>query len=208
MTTFLHFQLLSFHICVYKQFSGFVLNQKSNYFQNVLIKNTLFHFRIYYGIKKKVGVGGNLQVQLVQPLFQHGHPAQGAQAHIQAAFETLQGRDSTASLGSLCQSSVTLTEQKCFSVFTLHFLFQLCSVPLPCPQAPLKKSLAPSFSYLSLLLSIYIDSKLKKHCQSSYFKSINNGDKTKKNSIFQFKVDVKMKVKENIKKKEQPIKFK
>ena len=48
-------------------------------------------------------VGRDLWVHLAQPLLQQGHPEQGAQAHVQAVLEDLQGGDSTAPLDSLRQ---------------------------------------------------------------------------------------------------------
>ena len=51
-----------------------------------------------------------------QPLLKQGHLKCAAQSHIQAAFEDLQG-DSTSSLGSLYQCSVTCTAQRCFLIF-------------------------------------------------------------------------------------------
>ena len=58
-------------------------------------------------------VGRDLWVHLAQPLLQQGHPEQGAQAHVQAVLEDLQGGDSTAPLDSLRQCSATCTEKEC-----------------------------------------------------------------------------------------------
>lgn len=45
----------------------------------------------------------NIWVHLVPPLPKGGHPVQGAQGHVQAIFEDIQGGDSTTNLGSLFQ---------------------------------------------------------------------------------------------------------
>lgn len=57
-------------------------------------------------------------------------------ASLDTRFETPQERDPAASLGSLCQSSATLTAQKCFPAFTLRFLFQLSPLPRLTPGHP------------------------------------------------------------------------
>lgn len=55
-------------------------------------------------------VGMDLWVHLDQPLLKQGHPGQSAQAHVQVAFDYLQGwRLHSLPLGSLCQHSVTFT---------------------------------------------------------------------------------------------------
>ena len=53
--------------------------------------------------------------------------------------------DSTASLGSLCQGSVTLRGKKFFLMFSWNFLcFSLCPLPLVLSLGTTEKSLAPS----------------------------------------------------------------
>ena len=82
---------------------------------------------------RMVGVGRDLwRSSCPTPLLEQGHLEQGAQEHVQAGFECLQGRDSTASLGSLFHCSVTLTGKKFFLIFRWNFL---CSNlwPLSCP---------------------------------------------------------------------------
>lgn len=75
-------------------------------------------------------VGMDLWAQLVWPLKQ-GHPEQAAQAHVQVASEHCQGRDSTVSLGILCQCSV----EKCFPTLRPNHpcfsLFLIPSIPFP-----------------------------------------------------------------------------
>jgi len=67
---------------------------------------------------------------LTQLLLQQGHPEQGTQDHVQAAFEDLQGGGSTAT-SNLCQCSVTYTEQKHLMMFRGNLLYSsLCPLPL------------------------------------------------------------------------------
>ena len=74
---------------------------------------------------KMIGVEMDLWVHLLQPLLQQGHPEQGAQGHVQAALEDLQGRDPTASgqpVPALHQISASLfLEGTCVSVCA-HYL--------------------------------------------------------------------------------------
>ena len=74
------------------------------------------------------------------------------QGHLQQAAETLSRRilnisregDSTASLGSLFQCSVTLRGKKFFLMFSWNFLcFSLCPLPLVLSVGTTEKSLAP-----------------------------------------------------------------
>ena len=68
------------------------------------------------------------------------------------------GGDSTASLGNLCQGSVTLTGKKCFLMFRGHLLcFSLRPLPLVLSLDTTEKSLAlsslhPPFGYLYTLM--------------------------------------------------------
>ena len=65
---------------------------------------------------RMAGVGSDLwRLSRPTPLLEQAHPEQGAQEHVQAGFEYLQGRDSTASLGSLFHCSGTLTGKNIFS---------------------------------------------------------------------------------------------
>lgn len=67
------------------------------------------------------------------------HPEQVARVPLQAASEDLQGRDSTASLGSLCQHSSTSTAQKSFLMFRQNLpCSSLC--PSPLALAPLSRA--------------------------------------------------------------------
>ena len=53
--------------------------------------------------------------------------------------------DSTTSLGSLGQGSITLRVKKFFLMFSWNFLcFSLCPLPLVLPLGTTEKSLAPS----------------------------------------------------------------
>jgi len=56
-----------------------------------------------------VEVGRDLRSHLLQPLLDQDHPEQVAQAHVLVAFEISKEEDSSASLGSLCQCSITHT---------------------------------------------------------------------------------------------------
>ena len=79
---------------------------------------------------------------------------EGAQGHIQVPLEGLQGADSTVSLGSLCQCSITCAAQKYFwcSYGTSHVpVCAHCS--LSCFWAPLKRAWPHSFD--SRPLGIY-----------------------------------------------------
>ena len=59
------------------------------------------------------------------------HTEQGAQDHLQAALENLQGGDPTTSLGNLCQCSIICTAQKCILVFRANLLCsRVCLLPL------------------------------------------------------------------------------
>ena len=91
---------------------------------------------------RMVGVSRSIWVHLLQPLLQQGHPAQGAQSRIQVAFGDLQERDSTASLGNLCQCSIACTAQKCFLVFRGNS--SLCALPVVLALGSTDNSLTPS----------------------------------------------------------------
>jgi len=77
------------------------------------------------------GWKGPLWVTQPNPLPKQGHLRQAAQDRVQAGLEYLQRRNSTASLGSLGQGSVTLRGKKFFLIFSWSFLcFSLCPLPL------------------------------------------------------------------------------
>ena len=79
------------------------------------------------------------------PLPKQGHPEQAAQDHIQAAFGDPQGGFPTASLGSLCQGSVTRPAQECCLVLRGSFLgAQLCPLPPVLALGTTEQSLALS----------------------------------------------------------------
>lgn len=91
---------------------------------------------------RMVGVSRSIWVHLLQPLLQQGHPAQGAQA-----FGDLQERDSTASMGNLCQFSIICTAQMCLLVFRGNLLYShVCSLLLVLALDTTDKS--QSLSYL------------------------------------------------------------
>ena len=92
-------------------------------------------------------VGRNLWRSLsLRLLLQQGHPEQAA--HVQVPFEDLQEGESTASLGTLYQCSVTHLEKKCFLVLR-ETLYQI----VPMAFCPLKKAwLHPSFTLPSKYL--------------------------------------------------------
>ena len=65
------------------------------------------------------------------PLLQQGHLELVAQDSVQTALSISKDGDSTASLGSLCPCSVTLTVKKSFLMFRRTLLcFSLCPWPL------------------------------------------------------------------------------
>ena len=81
----------------------------------------------------------------VQPLPKQGHPQQAAQHRVQAGLEYLREGDSTTSLGSLGQGSVTLRGKKFFLLFSWRFLcFSLCPLPLVLSLGTTGKRLASS----------------------------------------------------------------
>ena len=89
--------------------------------------------------------GKDLWVHLAQTLLKSRHPQQGAQDHVQAASEDLLA----FSLVSVCQCSVTCTEQKCFLMFRGNILCSsLCPLLLVLALSTTEKSLAPSSSHL------------------------------------------------------------
>jgi len=80
------------------------------------------------------------------PLTKQGRLQQAAQDLVQAGLEYLQEGDSTTSLGSLFQGSITLRGKKFFLIFRQNFLcFSLCPLPLVLLLSTTEKSLAPSF---------------------------------------------------------------
>ena len=103
-------------------------------------------------------VGRDIWRYLIQSLFKQGHPAQGAQDHVQMAFEDLQGGDFTTFLDNLCQCSKTYTVMKSFLIFRGNILCSsLCPLLLILSLRTVEKSLAPStlyqlFRYLQALI--------------------------------------------------------
>jgi len=79
------------------------------------------------------------------PLPKQGHLQQAAQDRIQVVVNISREGDSTTSLGSLFQSSVTLRVKKFFLMFRWNFLcFSLCPLPLVLSLGTTEKSLATS----------------------------------------------------------------
>ena len=68
------------------------------------------------------GWQGPLWVTQSNPLPKQGHPQQAAQHRVQAGLEFSREGDSTTSLGSLFQGSVTLGVKKFFLMFRRNFL--------------------------------------------------------------------------------------
>ena len=65
-------------------------------------------------------------------------------------------RDSTTSLGSLFQCSVSLKVKKFFLMYRWNFsCFSLCPLPLVLSLSTTEKSLAPSSWHLKIFISIY-----------------------------------------------------
>ena len=93
-----------------------------------------------------VGVGRDLwRSSCPIPLIEQGCPEQGAQECVQVGFECLQGRDPTASLGSLCPCSGTHTGKKLFLMFRWNFpCSNLCLLPLGLSLGITERSLVPS----------------------------------------------------------------
>jgi len=89
-----------------------------------------------------VGVGRDLWgSSSPTPLLKQGHLQQAAQDLVQADREG----DSTTSLGSLFQCSVTLRGKKFFLMFRWNLLcFSLCPLPLVLSLGTTEKSLALS----------------------------------------------------------------
>ena len=82
-------------------------------------------FKVFAGITESQngrGWKGPLWVTQPNPLPKQGHPQQAAQDHIQGGLNISREGDSTASLGSLGQGSVTLRGKKFFLVFSWSFL--------------------------------------------------------------------------------------
>ena len=85
------------------------------------------------------GLEGTSVGHLVQPAAEAGSPTAGW------VFNISREGDSTTSLGSLFQCSVTLRGKKFFLVFRRNFLcFSLCPLPLVLSLGTTEKSLAPS----------------------------------------------------------------
>ena len=95
------------------------------------------------------------------PLPQQGHPEQAEQDPVQEGLNISREGDSTTSLGSLLQGSVTLRVKKFFLMFRRNFLcFSLCPLPLVLSLGTTGKNLAPSFwnppcRYLQDPLSVF-----------------------------------------------------
>ncbi|KAI6078543.1 APC membrane recruitment protein 2 [Aix galericulata] len=92
-----------------------------------------------------------------------GHPEQAAQAHVQAAFGAPQGGDPTASLGSLCQGSVTRPAQQCCLV--LRGSLPGASSPVreqpavPCRPVPPTMTLSTPVPCRCLGLNVCVDTR-------------------------------------------------
>lgn len=95
-------------------------------------------------------VGRDLWVPLVQPLLQQGHPKKGAQDHSQTPFEDLQGGDLTASLGHLCEGSITHRIKNHFLMSRRNHLFHCL---LCCHCDPLKRA---SLCSLCTFLQVFV----------------------------------------------------
>jgi len=94
-----------------------------------------------------VGVGRDLCGSASPNLLpKQGHLQQAAQDLVQAGLEFISREgESTTSLGSLFQGSVTLRGKKFFLMFRQSFLcFSLCPLPLVLSLGTTENSLAPS----------------------------------------------------------------
>jgi len=84
-------------------------------------------------------------VHLSQPLLQQEHPERITQVHVQEASADLQGGDSIAFLGSLCQRSITQTAREYCLMVRVNFLCsRLCPLPFVLALGTTEKRLDPS----------------------------------------------------------------
>jgi len=91
-------------------------------------------------------VGGDLcRSSGPTPLPKQGHLQQAAQDLVRWVLNISREGESTTSLGSLFQGSVTVREKLFFLMFRQNFLcFNLCPLPLVLSLGTTEKSLAPS----------------------------------------------------------------
>jgi len=93
-----------------------------------------------------VGVGRDLcGSSSPTPLQKQDHLQQAAQDRVQAVLNISREGDSTTSLGSLFQCSITFRGKKFFLMFSWNFpCFSLCPLPLVLLLGTTEKSLASS----------------------------------------------------------------